>query len=337
MPRAGQEAKPTWQHVPIAVRRRTEAVLGTRVTRALRSWGGYSPSATFRLALADGRTVFLKATYPLDPDSPVHWNLDQEERVYQELGRWLHPWAPAYYGGFQEAGWHVVLLEDLGPGTVPPWTAATARAAMRSYGDFHHASFGDRFPRWLRRRRLAFGANWPRLQSAPEEMAQLAGLAGPRAPEAAAWLAANSAVLEQVAMKPQGPPFSLLHVDSRSDNVRVYPRAAIPLRLFDWPFACVGAPEVDFVLFAQSVACEGGPSPEQLTEWYTHSQPVRADVLITSVAAVAGFFAVHSWQPDLPALPRLRSIQRRQLRASLAWAARLLDLPEPAWLETVPD
>jgi hypothetical protein len=307
------------------------------VARALRSWGGYSPSATFRLALADGRRVFIKATYPLEPDSPVHWNLDVEEHAYQELGQWLRPWAPAYYGGFQEAGWHVVLLEDLGPATVPPWTTATARAAMRSYGDFHRGSFGYEFPEWLNHR-LGFGSSWEQLRNVTLGLDRLARLAGVRAPEAIAWLETHVSALDQAAQvfTQRRPPFSLLHLDTRSDNVRVHPRAEVPLRIFDWPAACVGPPELDFVAFAQSVTCEGGPNPEQLTAWYAQSQPVREDVLATCAAAIAGFFAARAWQDDLPALPRLRSIQRRQLCASLAWAARLLDLPEPVWLEAVP-
>ena len=44
-----------------------------------------------------------------------------------------------------------------------------------------------------------------------------------------------------------------------------------------------------------------------------------------------------SWQPPLPGLPRLRSIQRRQLKACLAWATRRFALPEPRWLDAVPD
>ncbi len=36
-------------------------------------------------------------------------------------------------------------------------------------------------------------------------------------------------------------------------------------------------------------------------------------------------------------LPRLRSIQRRQLKATLAWAARRFGLPDPRWLSAVPD
>jgi hypothetical protein len=33
----------------------------------------------------------------------------------------------------------------------------------------------------------------------------------------------------------------------------------------------------------------------------------------------------------------VRAFQRRQLKVSLAWAARLLALPEPRWLAAVAD
>ena len=38
---------------------------------------------------------------------------------------------------------------------------------------------------------------------------------------------------------------------------------------------------------------------------------------------------------DRESLPRLRSFQRRQLKVTLAWAARRLKLPAPGWLEAV--
>jgi len=64
---------------------------------------------------------------------------------------------------------------------------------------------------------------------------------------------------------------------------------------------------------------------------------VRDAVMDSAVASVAGFFAVQAWQAPIPGLPRLRSIQRRQLKASLAWCARRLELPEPDWLVAVAD
>jgi hypothetical protein len=105
--------------------------------------------------------------------------------------------------------------------------------------------------------------------------------------------------------------------------------------LFDWPFACAGPPELDFAFFAQTVAAEGGPVPETLTAWYAATGPLRPAALAEAVAAVAGFFAARAFLPDLPGLPRLRPWQRQQLRVSLAWAARLLDLPAPTWLEAL--
>jgi Ser/Thr protein kinase RdoA (MazF antagonist) len=340
MARRGEEPKPTWRRVPLGVRRRAEALLGAAVTRADRAYGGYGPSATFRLRLADGRRAFFKGVYPLPEGSPVRWSLDREQRVFEQLGDLISPWAPAYYGAVAERGWHALLLEDLGPATVPPWTEAKARAAMRAYAGFHAGTRGRPLPRWLPRRRgwLPFARTWSRLSANAVDLEQLAGLAGAGAGEAVSWLRHHLPALDAAssAFGRTGRPFALLHLDTRSDNVRVDAAAPTPLRIFDWPFAMVGPPELDVAAFAQSVASEGGPAPERLTDWYAEVQPLRPRVLAGAAAAIAGFFAERAWQPPVEALPRLRSVQRRQLRASLAWAARLNGLPAPGWLDEVP-
>jgi len=46
--------------VPPSVRAEAERRLGSRVARATRAYGGYAASATFRLALANGRRAFFK-------------------------------------------------------------------------------------------------------------------------------------------------------------------------------------------------------------------------------------------------------------------------------------
>ncbi|MHB0878477.1 MAG: hypothetical protein ACYC5O_20770 [Anaerolineae bacterium] len=63
MPRTGREPKPTWQAVPSAVRHATEDALGAKVRRALRAWGGYGPTPTYRLRLSDGSGAFFKAVF----------------------------------------------------------------------------------------------------------------------------------------------------------------------------------------------------------------------------------------------------------------------------------
>jgi hypothetical protein len=335
----GVEAKPVWRAVPDAVRAAVEQRLGTGVRRAVRTWGGYAPSATFRLVLADGRAAFFKASYPIPADSPLQFSVDREERVYRELQHLIAPWAPVLYGTVRVNGWHGLLLEDLGPATVPPWTEATARAAMAGYGTMHRASVGVPLPRWLSRKWRDFGSTWQQLRASPEAMVGLGGLASGCAGEASTWLKTYAGALDQAAQglsRVRGP-YAVLHLDTRSDNIRVRPDAAVPLRVFDWPAAAAGPPELDLMAFVQSIVGEGGPAPETLLPWYAAENPIRERVLASAAAAIAGFFGLRAWQPDLPQLPRLRSVQRRQLRASLRWAARLLALPDPAWLEAVPD
>jgi hypothetical protein len=336
MTRRGAEAKPAWRDVPIEVRREVERILGSRVQRAERVYGGYAPSATFRMRLANGRRAFFKGSYPLPKESAVRWVLDREERVYRRLPDLIRPWAPAFYGGLRGDGWHVLLLEDLGPRTVPPWTAGVARAAARDYAAFHAATLGERLPRWLtRRQHHGFSHFWQSL-AASGDLRRTASLARGNVRAAREWLERAQPALSETsgALRRARPPHVLMHFDTRSDNLWV---TRGRLRLVDWPFACVGPAEFDAAAFAQSVAAEDGPAPERVLAWYEERLPLRGALVDASVAAIAGYFADRAWRAAPQGLPRLRSIQRRQLKASLAWAARRLDLPPPDWLAGVPD
>jgi Phosphotransferase enzyme family len=330
--RLGAEPKPPWRAVPRAVRGQVEDLAGARVVRAVRVWGGYAPSPTFRLVLADARRLFLKGTGPGSNDH-MRRALASEERVYRDLGPWLAPWAPAFHGGVRAAGWHALLLEDLGPARIPPWTPWAVRRVMAGYAAFHSRSVGRELPDWLSRERHAeFARTWARLAAEPGGLEKLAALAGARSIEAGAWIRAALPRLREAAeaLARVGPPHALLHLDTRSDNLRLQPGGR--LRLVDWPYACVGPPELDVVAFAQSIACEGGPDPDSALGQYAASLSLRAEAVDAAVAAVAGYFADHAWREPIPGLPRLRRVQRRQLQASLAWCARRLGLPAPAWL-----
>src|SRR5579863_9381760 len=127
MSRTGVEAKPPWKDVPEAVRQQIHAALGAAVVRAVRIWGGYGPTPTFRLVLADGRRAFLKGTYQASNEFAKH-ALRFEERVYYNLGPMLGKWMPQWYATVHYEDWHVLILEDLGPKSVPPWTREKTRA-----------------------------------------------------------------------------------------------------------------------------------------------------------------------------------------------------------------
>ena len=107
--------------------------------------------------------------------------------------------------------------------------------------------------------------------------------------------------------------------------------------MFDWPFAGVGPAEFDLAAFAQGIAMEGGPAPELVTAWYSEIRPTEEAAINASLAGICGYFADRAWRPAPAELPRLRSVQRRQLKASLAWAARRFGLPEARWLAAVAD
>lgn len=334
MSRSGIEAKPAWQAIPASVRHETGRVLGAEVTRSMRIYGGYSATPTFRLRLADGRRVFFKAA-STETSAFAHHAHTREERIYRELNPFIASWAPAFYGAFESDGWRVMLLEDLGPKTAPPWKLNVLRAVARDFGVFHRENQGAEFPDWLQRPPAMLSTadqTWQTVQESDRD--HVAKMAGPAAHDARRWLDAALPLLVSVGrtIGEVGQPYSLIHRDVRSDNLRWTQDG---LRLLDWPHLGVGPAEYDIVEFAQSVETEGGPSAEQVLGWYGDRFPLREDALDAAVASLASFFATYAHRPDIPGLPRLRSFQRAQLRVTLAWAARRLRLPEPVWLKNL--
>jgi len=87
--RRGAEPKPPWSAVPRQTKDKAEALLGSRILRATLAYGGYAPSATYHLVLANGRRAFFKASYPLPQGSGVRWSIDQEDRRYRALMSWI--------------------------------------------------------------------------------------------------------------------------------------------------------------------------------------------------------------------------------------------------------
>jgi hypothetical protein len=335
MSRTGVEAKPAWQAVPVTVRRLTERHLGAPVKRAARIWGGYTPTPTYRLRLTDGRCAFFKAVSAASNEFARAAHA-REERVYRDHIDLIQPWAPTLFGAFQADDWMVLLLEDLGPKSAPPWTPRLAREVAGALGKFHQARLGHEFPSWLpgpERSLLTESRLWEWIDDADRRNA-LAALAGPAAPDALDWLTRAAPELGRASRSliDAAEPHTLLHRDVRSDNLRWLDRR---LRLFDWPHLGIGPAEYDVAAFAQSVTAEGGVEPEAIMGWYAERAPVRSNVLDAAVAGLAGFFADQTWRPDIPGLPRLRAFQRRQLGVTLKWASLRLELPPPDWLQYV--
>lgn len=330
MSRTGVEAKLPWKDVPQAVRQQVERALGAPVRRAARIWGGYTSTPTYRLALADGRRAFFKGTYQLSnmvaKDALLH-----EERVYRDLGGLLEAWMPRWYTSVYSADWHGLLLEDLGPRNVPPWTSGKARAIMHALAAFHRSTLGTQLPAWLSRpdEQLA-QEHWGRTVQEADGFTRLAPFAGAQASQLLAWFEQASPMqaywMQQTALR-EGPA-ALLHGDLRSDNLRYTQGRLI---LFDWPAITVGRPEWDCVAFVQSITVEAGPPPEQLLAWYEERFPLENDAVACALAWWLTYFAHRAWRADIPGLPRVRRFQRQQLAVLASWAARQWSLPAPEW------
>ena len=334
MSRQGAEPKPPWSAVPREIKDEVARVLRSPVARAERVYGGYAPSATFRLKLANGTRAFFKSSYPAPENSGVIWVMDREVQNYRSLERFIRPWAPRFHGSFEYDGWHVLLLEDLGPRSVPPWTRAKARKAARSYARFHKNTLGKRLPLSLPRTGHVEQSKFWRSLGKTGEIARTAALAGRRTSEAEEWLAVAFPVLvgHERRLEKARPPFALLHFDTRSDNVRLQ---GDRLRIFDWPFATAGPAELDVVAFCQAIAAEGGPGAERVLAWYEEVLPLRPDMVDASLAGISGYFADRAWRPPIVGLPRVRQWQRDQMKECLRWATRRFDLPGPRWLDAV--
>lgn len=98
----------------------------------------------------------------------------------------------------------------------------------------------------------------------------------------------------------------------------------------------IGWPSRDrLAYFAQSIALEDGPSPEESVAGYGEVLPVRESALDAVLAAMAGEFSRNAWLPNTPFLPRLRTLQRQQLGVVLPWVARRQGLPRPDWIGAI--
>lgn len=334
MSRTGVEDKLPWKRVPKAVQQEVEAALGAPVRRASRIWGGYTPTPTYRLVLADGRRAFFKGTYHAS-NEVAKSALLLEERVYHDLGNVLGRWMPRWYAMVCHKDWYGLLLEDLGPKTVPPWSPGKARAITHALAAFHRASLGSQPPAWLSRpdERLA-RENWARTVEDSVGLQAIAALAGSEAPQALAWFQKIAPTIDHLMKQStlREGPRAILHGDLRSDNLRFTRRQ---LYLFDWPSITVGRPEWDVVAFVQSVTVEGGPSPEQMMAWYGESFSLDSDAVACALAWWLTFIADRAWRPEIPGLPRLRQFQRQQLGVLASWAARQWSFPVPEWTRQV--
>ncbi|MGH0038508.1 MAG: aminoglycoside phosphotransferase family protein [Myxococcota bacterium] len=261
--------------------------------------GGYTPAQRYRVGLSDGRAVFAKRAV----DAFTARALRAERFVYERIeGAFL----PRYLGFVDDPARPLLLLEFLeGAESAPPWSDERVDAVFASLADMHQLEV--RLPPFDHHS-MEIEQGWASIAHDPQPLLAL----GYVTPD---WLERHLHRLVAAEADQNLSGLDVCHFDLRSDNILFRDGRAVFL---DWSAACLGPPSLDVGLWLPSLQVEGGPAPEELLP----GAP-------TESAWVSGFFAARAGLPDLPHAPRVRAVQREQLRAALPWAVRELSLRDP--------
>ncbi|MGH3251312.1 MAG: hypothetical protein ACRDOI_34605, partial [Trebonia sp.] len=308
-------ARIAWQDVPRPVRREIERVCGSPVTEARTQPGGFSPGVAARVSCADGARWFVKAASAgLNPDAPrLH---RQEASVLAGLDPVIvarHLPVPRLRGTAELGPWFALVIDDVdGRQPALPWQDSQLDLVLAALGQLAGALtpaplavpaigqyLGADFTGW---RTLSGKPGDDRID--PWSRSRLGELAALEA----TWAAHAAGT-------------TLLHADIRADNLLL---ARDRIMLVDWPHACRGAAFADLVLFAPSVAMQGGPEPAVLLARSPAGRNVRPDALRAVVCALAGYFTERSLAPPPPGLPTVRRFQAAQAEVARRWLAALL-------------
>jgi hypothetical protein len=327
-----------WDEMPGPVRAAVAELCGARVVAASTQPGGFSPGVAARVRCADGTRWFVKAvSSEANPDSP---------RMHRREGRVLAALDPLIGAGrlpvprlrgVAECGtWVALVLADV-DGAVPvlPWQPSQLGQVMAAIDQLagtltpapiETRTIAQRYARIFRGWRDLAAALAPGTEGvtagtegvAPGTEGVTAGTEGldPWSRAHVGELAALEATWEAHAAGG-----TLLHGDLRADNMLLGPDGVV---VVDWPHACVGAAFVDLVLFAPSVAMQGGPQLAELLALSHHGRRAPRDSLTAVLCALAGYFTRQALLPPPPGLPTVRAFQAAQGAVARRWLAELI-------------
>jgi aminoglycoside phosphotransferase (APT) family kinase protein len=300
-----------WEDAPAELRARIEGLARRRVIAAESSVGGFSPGLASTLVLEDGRRIFAKAASHTTSD--VGLELYRRER--DVLTRLPDPVPRAHLLVAQESsGWIVLLYEHI-PGRHPvPSNPADLAAMVAAFETL--STVLDPAPLPLAPFEEAWGRRFDSWDRAPQD--------APTALELDPWIAAHVQDVTEATRGWRGAVHgdALVHGDLRADNMLLRPDGSIVV--LDWPESSRGAPWLDIALALPSMAMFRNAPPIRELADNRILRAVERTQLAAVVGGLSGFFLCASVQPAIPALPTLRSFQRRQGLQAAAWLRSLL-------------
>jgi len=279
-----------------ALQARIATVIGKPPTTWRKAAGGYTSAQRWIVGFDDGTSGFAKSAAAA-PHSPMDEWLRREHYVYSRLHA---DFMPRMLGWDDESVQPLLILEDL---SAAHWRPGDIEAVFATLAKVH-ASHLD-IPT-VAETDPGLTTPWLPVRDDPQPLLSL-GLCSQ------AWLQAALPLLIDAARVADLSGPSLLHLDTRSDNICFDGSRA---RLVDWNFAAHGNPDLDIAAWLPSLHSEGGPLPEEVLP----NAPQWA-------ALMSGFFASRAGDPPIPNAPGVREVQLSQLRSALPCVQRALRLP----------
>lgn len=308
-----QGTRQHWDDLPAGVRAAVRAVVPADVVAADTQAHGFSPGVAARLRLADGSGAFVKAISsspnPAAPD--LH-------RTEGRLTASFPPGAPVprLLGMHDDGEWVALVYEEV-DGRQPsvPWRMDELEHVVDSLGRLHESLTPSPVADVGRavddEGNIAEFASWSALRDEGGD-----GLDE--------WTRAH---LDELADLESGwraaaDGDTLLHLDLRADNMLIRPDGEVVF--VDWPWGARGAPLLDVVGFAPSVAMQGGPDIGWLVARHPMARDADPGAVDALLAAIAGMFTYRARQPAPPGLPTVRAFQDAQARQARRMLAQRL-------------
>lgn len=314
---AARGVRVAWDSLPTAIKAGIERICGASVLHAESQPGGFSPGVAARLICADGSRWFAKAvSAEANSESPgMHRREAEVLRALDPLIAAGRLAAPRLRGTLDQAPWMALVLSDIeGEHPALPWRPAELAAVLATLDDLADAltpspiaiatvteQLGEDFTGW---QRLAAGPQQDRMRLDSWSLSHL-----------------DLLVELERAWPARSAGDTLVHADIRADNLLLTDAGPV---VFDWPHACIGPAFADLVLFAPSVAMQGGPEPGELLSMTRAGRAADRDAVAATVCVMAGFFTERSLQPPPPGIPTVREFQAAQGAIARRWLASLL-------------
>jgi aminoglycoside phosphotransferase (APT) family kinase protein len=278
--------------------------------------GGFSPGVAARLRCADGTRCFVKAvSAEANPHSPrLHRREGQNLAALDPVivARGLP--VPRLRGMVDLDPWVALVLDDVG-GSQPglPWRSGDLRQVLAALDRLAGTLTPAPIPvRPIAEMYASTFSGWRELARSPAR------------DRLDPWSRAH--LDELAALEPAWAVHSagdtLLHTDVRADNLLLTADRGVVV--VDWPHACRGAAFVDVVLFAPSVAMQGGPGVADLLGMSRAGRRAGRRSVAAILCAVAGYFTCQALQPPPPGLPTVRAFQAAQGEIARRWLAGFL-------------